>query len=68
MLMNDLQKICVVTAKVIVINGIVVTKYNDLIVIKCVDYVQKENIEGYKKPLQRTAEQRKSLMGFTQNY
>lgn len=35
--------------------------------IRCVDY-EKDEVKGYEKPLSITARQRKSIMGFTQNY
>jgi hypothetical protein len=63
-----LQKKYVLTVKEYARNGIVVTYYEDMIQARCVDYVQKEAPEGYKKPLERTAKQQKSLMGFTQIY
>lgn len=48
--------------------GIVVTYYEDMIQARCLDYIQKEEPEGYKKPLERTAKQQRSIMGFIQTY
>lgn len=66
--MKDLQKKYVKIAKQNVINGIVVTYYPNMTQARCVDYIPKDDIEGYEKPLDRTAKQLKPLMGFTQIY
>lgn len=48
---------------------IVIAKKEDSIELKCYDYVpDKSKIEGYKRPLERTAKQRRSLMRFTQEF
>ena len=42
---------------------------SDHLEVKCVDYVKDETrIKKLEKQLYTTAKQRKSLMGFTQNY
>jgi hypothetical protein len=51
-----------------VIDGIVIIKGDKYMELKCCEYEPKEEPKGYSRPLQRTAVQRKSLMGFTQNY
>jgi uncharacterized protein YehS (DUF1456 family) len=66
--MKILLKKYVLTVKENVTNGIVVTYYDNLTQARCVDYIQKEAPEGYKKPLERTAKQQRSIMGFTQIY
>lgn len=49
--------------------GIALIKLDNMIIAKCTDYEKDENkIKGYKKPKERTAKQKKSLMGFTQEY
>ncbi|MGN1269357.1 MAG: hypothetical protein ACI4UU_00580 [Clostridia bacterium] len=43
---------------------IVETKKDNLVIIKCLDYEKdKDKIQGYKKPLERTAKFSKSVMG-----
>lgn len=49
--------------------GIALIKLDNMIIAKCTDYERDENkIKGYKKPESRTAKQKKTLMGFTQEY
>ena len=66
--MKNLLMKYVVIVKENVTNGIVVSEYKDITVVKCVDYISDDNVEGYTKPLERTAKQLGSLMGFTQIY
>ncbi len=43
---------------------IVETKQDNLVIIKCLDYEKdKDKIQGYKKPLERTAKFQKTVMG-----
>lgn len=43
---------------------IVITHQDNLTTIKCIEYEKDEDkIQGYKKPLERTAEFSKSVMG-----
>lgn len=36
--------------------------------LKCINYMKPDNLQGYIKPLDRKADQLKSLMGFWQEY
>jgi len=36
--------------------------------MKCIDYIKRDDIQGYIKPEQREATQLKPLMGFKQEY
>lgn len=58
----------VVIVKVYVTDGIVIIKYNGGTEVKCCDYEPKDKFEGYKRPINRTAKQHKSIMGFKQSY
>lgn len=51
-----------------VINGIVWVDTGEYIQVRCYEYKKKGITQKYEKPLKRTAKQKKSLMGFTQNY
>ncbi len=52
----------------IVINGIVVTEYNDLTVVQCVDFETDGNVKGYVE-YKRTAKQHRPLMkGLSQEF
>ena len=52
----------------IVISGIVVTEYDNLTVVQCVDYKSYGNIKGYIE-YRRTAKQNKPLMkGLSQEF
>lgn len=42
--------------------GIVIITHNGMRQARCVDYVQKEETEGYKKPEEITAKRSKALM------
>lgn len=66
--MKDLLKKYAIIVKEYETGGIVVTYHKDFTQAKCTEYIQKEPIEGYKKPLVRTAKQEASIMGFTQIY
>lgn len=48
--------------------GIIVAEENGTKYAKCIDYKKKDKLEGYKRPKTRTAKQKKSIMGFTQEY
>lgn len=44
--------------------SIVITQQDNLTTIKCLDYEKdKDKIQGYKKPLERTAEYQRTVMG-----
>lgn len=42
--------------------GIVVTYYEDLTNIKCINYIPKGEFKGYTKPIKRTARQLEPIM------
>ena len=48
--------------------GIVIINSNGIKQARCVDYEKKNEVEGYKKPKERTAKQIKPLMRLTQEY
>lgn len=49
--------------------GIALIKLDNTIIAKCTDYEKdSEKIKGYERQKTRTAKQKKSLMGFTQEY
>lgn len=49
-------------------DGITIAHYKDTTIVRCCDYVRKDEIKSSNKTLNRTARQYKSLMGFTQEY
>lgn len=48
--------------------GIIIVEEKGTKSAKCADYKKKNEIEGYKKPIMRTAKQIKPIMRFTQEY
>ncbi len=48
--------------------GIVVTSCDGIKRARCTDYEKKHELEGYKEPIKRTADQIKPIMRFTQEY
>lgn len=49
-------------------NNIIIVEENGTKFAKCADYKKKNEIEGYKRPIMRTAKQIKPIMRFTQEY
>lgn len=48
--------------------GIIIVEENGTKFAKCAEYKKKNEIEGYKRPIMRTAKQIKPIMRFTQEY
>ena len=46
---------------------VIIEKDNET-TLKCINYMKPDNLQGYVKPLERYADQHKSLMGFWQEY
>lgn len=58
------MKLCETCKKEKCNKSIVITQQDNLTTIKCLDYEKdKDKIQGYKKPLERTAEYQRTVMG-----